>query len=69
MYGDKNLLRHEGNYLAVARQVARDLWTREILENYIIADTEKSKAHAKERTIFSSSEDLEKIELLKSKYQ
>ena len=65
MHGDINLLSHEGNFLDVARAVARDLWTREIIETYIIADTARSKAHAKERIIFSTPEDLDKIELLK----
>jgi hypothetical protein len=45
--------------------VARDLWTNDELRLHQIADNTRSRSQA-QRDVFESSQDLEKIELLKS---
>ena len=64
MFNGKNLLRHVGTLYQFGRAVARsDLWTEGQLEFFQIGDTPASIAHAI-KPIFSSPEDLEKIDLL-----
>jgi predicted nucleic acid-binding protein len=44
IHDGKNLLRHEGTYVEIARMMARDLWTNDELRLHQIADSSCSQA-------------------------